>query len=614
MNTLLTRIHNELEIKVNDSKHFHDYSGIVKEIIGDPGDLDQQTHDLVQAEIQVFQFLIRNNELKPMFIWTDKNGMPIEEPDIKNFSDEQLDYLVDRQKNCESMILKARYSHLLWLSKRKRIEYGQNAIDAYISLAEYYANLDSADPKRDHWLQFLETIKNLIALSSSTSYKIDDTKALIIKHCLKYPIENEAASVVRKDLAVIMHEQKSIFKRDDFTGVVASLEEVYSKVKSNQLHHAVDIMEVIIAIEQKLGQDLIGWKRQVAELWEKIAMERGIDAAIVSTNFCMKAILAYEEINDHQKVAELYTFYDELRSNVDLHDIPLKLEAKELFQFAEDLSNEVAEFDTNEIIKFLMWDSRVIPQKSEITKNLNDEENDFLRGVHTSVFDQQGNTHRHYSTEGEKNIEQIIFAYTIWLQHNFQIINLILNKTIKSRKITYDKVLRYLIDESWFGQELKMGNRKDTKRPFKWLSVIAPGIVDFFVAMDGLIYSNKVYNIATSFDSLTMKIEGIIRTLAEYKGIHTFVIKRDNLGREVSEEKDIMRLLTEPTIIEFIGEDDIFFLRYIFTEKGGLNLRNKVAHSLLGFDQYSIGHLMLIFIAILRLGRFKLKENTKGTS
>jgi hypothetical protein len=75
----------------------------------------------------------------------------------------------------------------------------------------------------------------------------------------------------------------------------------------------------------------------------------------------------------------------------------------------------------------------------------------------------------------------------------------------------------------------------------------------------------------------------------------------------VSEEKDIMRLLTEPGVVEMLGEDDVFYLRYLLTEKGGLNLRNKVAHSLLSYDQYFIGHLMLIFIAILRLGRFKLK-------
>lgn len=610
MDNLLKQLHHELEIGPSVLKGFHDHIGIIKKIIGDPKDLGEKVLELARAELNVFQFTIRENELRPMFVWTDKNGLPIEEPDIKDFSDQQFDYLINRQKSCGNLILKARYSHLLWLSKVRRIEFARDAIDAYLELAGDYATLDISDPQQDHWLQFLEVLKNLFALSSSTAYKLEQVKHLIINYALNYPIESKAASVVRKDLAELMHEQKSVFQKIDFKGVVDSLEKVFLIVKEKQSHHAIQILEVIIPIEQKLGNDLLKWKRHVAELWEKIALERGVGAAIVTTNFCMKAILAYEEVGDKKKVAELYKFYDELRNSVELHNVPLEFESKELFETMEALTNALMESDTGEIIRFLMHDKRVIPQKTEIVKNTGDKENDFLREVHTSVFDQQGNTHRHYSTESEKDIEQLILTYSIWLQYTFQIVQSILLKGIKSGKLSYDKVLRYLIDESWYGQELTMGNRKDSQRPFRWLSTIAPGIVDFFFAMDGLIYSNKVFNITTSFDSLTMKIEGIVRSLAEYRGIYTFVIKRDNLGREVSEEKDIMRLLTEPEIVEFLGEDEVFFLRYIFTEKGGLNIRNKVAHSLLAYEQYSLGHLMLIFIAILRLGRFKLNPKS----
>jgi Domain of unknown function (DUF4209) len=612
MDAMLVRLHQELEDKVKDSKYFHDYAGIVKEIIGDPAVLDKTVLELIRAEIQVFQFTIRRNELKPMFIWTDEKGMHVEEPDVKNFSNEQLEYLITRQKECKDRILKARYSHVLWLSRVKKIDFAKEAIDSYLELINYYATQDSLETERDHWLAFLEVIRNLVPLSASINYKLEVVKALVINYALNYPIKSKAASVVRKSLTELMLEQKTIFQLSDFAGIVTSLELVFETVKKTQLDHAVEILEVIVVIDQKLGNDVIRWKRFIAEMWEKIARERGVDAALVTTNFCMKAILAYEEINDQAKVAELYTFYEELRNNVELHSIPLGSESKELFEFADQLSKQVVAWESEEIISFLMTDKLIIPRRNQIAKSDDDSENSFLNDVHTTVFDQQGNTNRHYSTDSEKNIEHLIFSYGIWIEHCFQIINLIITGAIKSRKLTYHVVLQYLIKESWYGQELEIGKRKDTKRPFRWLSIIAPGIVDFFVAMDGLIYSNKIFNIATSYDSLTMKIEGIVRTLAEYQGIPTFVIKRDHKGREVSEEKDIMRLLTEPAVVEFIGEDDVFFLRFVFTEKGGLNLRNKVAHSLLSYDQYSIAHLMLIFIAILRLGRFKLTPRSKA--
>jgi hypothetical protein len=607
METILGQLHSALEANARDSRYFHDYSNIVKEIIGDPQGLEKGVLELVQAEIMVFQFVIRRNKLAPMFSWTDENGTLMEEPDITRFSDEQLAYLVERQKNCTDLILKARYSHILWLSRVKKVDYAKDAINSYLKLAPFYRDLDLESASGDYWLRCLDVLRNVLLLSVSIGHMVDEVKQMIVDYAVNYPIQSKACSVVRKDLTELMNEQKKVFQKNDFVGLTDSLEQVFEIVKGDQFHHAVEILDVILVVEQKLGNDLIKWKRLTAELWEKITYQRGLSAAIVTTNFCMKAILAYEEIGDDKKVSELYDYYEELRNSVELHTIPLGIESKELYEFADELSKAVLENESDEIIKFLMWDDKIIPRKSEMIKSAREGENSIFDDVHTSVFDQQGNTNRHYGTDTEKDIEKLIFGYSIWLQHSYQIINSIVIGGIKSRRLTHDIVLRYLIKESWYGQELEIGKRKDRKRPFKWLSIIAPGIVDFFVAMEGLIYSNRLFNIATSYDSLTMKIEGIVRTLAEYRGIHTFTIKRDNLGREVSEEKDIMKLLTEPEIIKFIGDDDIFFLRYVFTEKGGLNLRNKVAHSLLGYDQYSLGHLMLIFFAILRLGRFKLK-------
>lgn len=611
MEGVLIKVQKAIEGNAKNSKNSYDLINIIKEVIGNPDLIDKRIFQLVLAEIYSFQFIIKSNELKPMLVWTDKNGMTIKEPDIENFSEEQLSYIAERQKNSQDLALKVRYSHILWLSKARKIEYAREAIDCYRHLLKEYSELEKAESNLDHWLDFLEAIKNLLPLSLSVGYQTQEVKQLVLHYVKEYSLASSAASVVRKDLAELMQSHKSLFKIIDFEGVVNSLEQVYEIVREKQLHHAIDLLETILMIEQKLGNDLVKWKRLIAIGWEKIARNRGIDAAIVTTNFCMKAILAYEEIGDEVKVAELYDFYDELRNNVELASFPIG-ESKEAVKFYDELAEAVIENDSDWIIQFLMFDKKVLPQKAEIIASAN-KENDFLKMVHTTVFDQNGNTNKHYSSQPEKDIEELIFGYTVHIGYNFHLIQSIILGAIKIQKLTYDKVLRYLLHSSWYGQELKIGKRRDTERPVKWLSIVAPGIVDFFVAMDGLIYSKKVYNITTSFDSLTMKIEGILRTLAEYHGIHTFTIKKDNLGREISEEMDIMKLLTHPEVVEFIGEDDIFFLRYVFTEKGGFNLRNKVAHSLIGFDQYSIGHLMLIFVAILRLGGFQLKPiNSNG--
>jgi hypothetical protein len=606
MDNLLQRIAQAVELNAKSREKNRDNIIVIKEAIGDPDAVDKPVLELAIAELYAFQFTISSNELKPMFVWTDKNGMTVKEPNIENFSEEQLTHLKERLKNSVDVTLRARYSHILWLSKARKIEHGKEAIDCYFTLLKEHAENDIANPGNDHWLNFLEVTRNLFALSLATGYKVEETKGVIIRFAKTYSLKSSAASVVRKDLADLMRENKQVFKVQDLEGIVNALKEGYDTVEEKDLHHAIDILETILSIEQKLGNDLVHWKRLVAEGWEKIARNRGVDAALVTTNFCMKAVLAYEEIGDKKKVSELYDFYAELREHVELSSFPFQ-ESKEAMKMFDVLSDALLNNESDGIIQFLMIDKKVIPQKNEIVNSFSGE-NAFLKDVLCSVFDQNGNTNRHYSSESEKNTEELIFGYAVWINYHAYFVQSIILKAVRTGKLTYDKVLNYLYNFSWYGQELKIGKRKDVRRTQKWLSVVAPGIVDFFFAIDGMIYSKKIFNITTSFDSLTMKIEGIVRTLAEFHGVHTFVIKRDNLGREVSEEMDIMKLLTHPKIVEFIGEDDIFFLRFVFTEKGGLNLRNKVAHSLLGFDQYSIGYLMLIFVAILRLGKYQLTE------
>lgn len=52
-------------------------------------------------------------------------------------------------------------------------------------------------------------------------------------------------------------------------------------------------------------------------------------------------------------------------------------------------------------------------------------------------------------------------------------------------------------------------------------------------------------------------------------------------------------------------EEDRLFIRYVLTEKTGLNLRNKVAHGLLDFNEYSFENILLLFCIIMKLSKYK---------
>lgn len=105
-------------------------------------------------------------------------------------------------------------------------------------------------------------------------------------------------------------------------------------------------------------------------------------------------------------------------------------------------------------------------------------------------------------------------------------------------------------------------------------------------------------------DSLIVKLEGLIRDLCEFSRITTFYMTKDNKGRNIIQEKDINALLYEEDVKKLFDEDDLLFLRYLLIEKAGLNLRNKVAHSLMAIHDYNAGSMHLVMLALLRLAKY----------
>ena len=71
-------------------------------------------------------------------------------------------------------------------------------------------------------------------------------------------------------------------------------------------------------------------------------------------------------------------------------------------------------------------------------------------------------------------------------------------------------------------------------------------------------------------------------------------------------EKDITALLHEQSIMDFIGDDNLLFFKFLLIEKAGYNLRHRTAHSLMILNEYTIDLANLLFIAVLKLAQYDL--------
>ena len=110
-------------------------------------------------------------------------------------------------------------------------------------------------------------------------------------------------------------------------------------------------------------------------------------------------------------------------------------------------------------------------------------------------------------------------------------------------------------------------------------------------------------------DSLTIRIEGIIRHIAAINGIQTHYTREDENGVFVSKEKDINMLLAnnETELITLLGDDLHLFLTHLLIHKNGSNLRNEIAHAFLIPQNYNNFKVMNeVLIAVIRLGDKRL--------
>ncbi len=56
----------------------------------------------------------------------------------------------------------------------------------------------------------------------------------------------------------------------------------------------------------------------------------------------------------------------------------------------------------------------------------------------------------------------------------------------------------------------------------------------------------------------------------------------------------------------------LFLIKYVLTEKTGLNLRNQVAHGLMDINEYSSKYCIIIFCIIMKLSKYKFVETKEG--
>ena len=209
------------------------------------------------------------------------------------------------------------------------------------------------------------------------------------------------------------------------------------------------------------------------------------------------------------------------------------------------------------------------------------------------------------ATTEESRMEQ--YRWQLW-SVGLALVHGSLFKGVKTGKLDAEVVLDFLRAETWLGAPLDRVLAGERVR-YALLDLLAPGIRSYFAAIKAGLGNPEVYPLdhaISATDSLTLKIEGVLRQLNVLAGGSESHVTRDKQGRPLTRARDLDDLLRQPLLVQWLGPDTTLFLRFVLVEKAGLNLRHRVAHSLMATTEYAFENLHLLFLAVMRLARYSL--------
>ncbi len=85
---------------------------------------------IAQWEQDFFNFVLEDGQLKPHWSGTNEKGEVIEYPTLENYDNKTYEYLIERLESTSNLLLKARYSNILWLSPKKHTDFAKIAIES----------------------------------------------------------------------------------------------------------------------------------------------------------------------------------------------------------------------------------------------------------------------------------------------------------------------------------------------------------------------------------------------------------------------------------------------------------------------------------------------------
>jgi len=511
-----------------------------------------------------------------------------------------LDYFEKRIEQVTNPFLLSRYYHILWL-ERKHNELAIKAINNYFMVKD----IVTKKKNKDWALDLLECLKRSFLIKKRIKNEADkfNIEQEIISTISNYLSDDWGFCICIRLLDVILSSHKyfkNLLSIDFLNKINQYANEMISK---DQSHKAKRILTSIIKIAERMNYDATSMYENLGTVNEAQIIE--LNKSFGATTPCLEAIRIYSKLKNKQKVDKLKQQYEEITRDMKFGVIQTPIDIE---PFLNETQLEIAklhELSSDECIQFFIYDKMFIPSVDFITSQARNIKNKgFLSSLvgYYNIFDQRGNLVKICKTDEDKEWNEIMHTYRLDMYFKTIKLNLVLKDLVTTSKISYIDMSKYMMNNTWLSYTIK--NKYEME--YTYSNIINILLAEYFNIFDRHLsfIEIKHTDLIMFIDSMTIKLEGLIRELFTLKNYPTII---PNNEEGTAKEKDLNGLLHDENIKTFLDDDELMFYKYLFIEQEGVNLRNRIAHSLLFEQGYDIGKAHLIVLALLRLFKFNIE-------
>ena len=573
--------------KIENNKSF-DFSEIMKDLRFMLNTVDSE--DIlkkVKCEINCLNLQIENGEPQGIFGITDVEGELKYFPNLDDFDEADFQYLRERVEYSKNNFIILIYACILWVGKRE-IKYCECFIDNSIEL------INQHDFEETHeTYEVVKVIKNAFI-------KCETVKEIIISWIQNEDFWNIKFSFIPFHLIDFVLTQKNNFK-SFFQKLDQICWDIYDNIKdSDNIYASLNFLELGEKCSNKLKNDNFPWRLEIAKCYESKCKSE--ENPLTQSHFCMLAISSYKKADKHSKADELLNFHKtEISPNMVFNKIEIPLdELNDIYPMLLEASENIAEDDLKEIFSYLIASDEILPDYQmckKLSENMSKESPLFYDFGKVIIGDEKLPMDN-FENDEEKMNYGIMFHYSKQMTLIYiPFIIEIFNKAFNSGKLSQESCLNFIKNETWLG--VKMVPNLNIENHF--FELIVPAINYYFLERNlYLLYPNYYPHFVLTIDSLTLKLEGIIKILCKIFGIET----KETTDNNTVQDKSLNKLLNDEKLSEKMGQSNIFFLKYLLIDKCGLNIRNEAAHSLLALNEYNYVNATLLLVALLRLCKY----------